>query len=332
MKSRKLLSFIIAVVLVCGLAACGAPAGNITSDNTGNSGNIQNAADGPAKNIADPKPYPTDEKISLTTDEWPVVDGATAFLPFYTRMASEVLGKSSEEAAGYVLCSTTDYAYPKLCDRKVDMIFCFGPSDEQREYAKRKNAVFEYAPILNEAFVFFVNKDNPVSNVTVQQLHDIYAGKITNWKELGGNDEPITAYQRSEGSGSQTGLYKYVIPQNEVMEAPSGYRIETMMGIIDVVANYETTPGGIGYSYLYFVKNQHYDENIKLLNVEGISPTNEAIASGSYPMINTAYAVYLDSQPEDSPVRKLAHWCTTDAAKRIASELGYVPYKGSEGK
>jgi len=265
------------------------------------------------------------EALHLTEDEWPVVDGATAFLPFYTKMASEILGKTEEEASQYVLCSTTDYAYPKLAAKEADIIFCLGPSEEQEKQASERGVKYEYTPILNEAFVFFVNKDNPVDNVTIGQLHDIYAGKLTNWKELGGKDEPIIAYQRSEGSGSQTGLYKFVIPQSEVMEPKLEARVSTMAGIIDVVANYDNSQGGIGYSYLYFVKNQHFDDNIKLLKVEGIAPSNDAVASGKYSMINTAYAVFRDSEAKDSAVRKIAAWCAGPRAKKLAEELGYVP-------
>ena len=303
-----------------GLAACGAkgkdaPAGNNTA---------------PANNSGSLPKVPDDLKIK--EEDWPIVDGATAFLPFYTRAAAELLGKTEEEASELILCSTTDYAYPNLVDGKADIIFCLGPSDEQVKYAKGKNVEFEYAPILNEAFVFFVNKDNPVDSVTVQQLHDIYAGKITNWKELGGKDEPIIAYQRSEGSGSQTGLYKFVIPKDEAMDPPIDKRIMTMAGIIDVVSNYDNAQGGIGYSYLYFVKNQHFDENIKLLKVEGVAPSNEAISSGKYPMINTAYAVFRASEPEGSTVRQIAAWCAGGKARKFAQELSYVAYEAPKGK
>ena len=109
-------------------------------------------------------------------------------------------------------------------------------------------------------------------------------------------------------------------------------RIMSMAGIIDVVSNYDNAKGGIGYSYLYFVKNQHYDENIKLLKVEGIEPSAAAISSGKYPMINTACAVFRSSEAKDSAVRKIASWCTGSKASKIAEELGYVVYEAPKGK
>ena len=328
-RSLKGCALLLAVALLLGLAACGSGANDAVNNASGNTAN--DAANNTANN-ADNASGKAEEDLKVAEEDWPVVDGATAFLPFYTRVASILLGKTEEEASQYILCSTTDYAYPDLADKKADIIFCLGPSDDQVKYAENKGVSFEYAPVLNEAFVFFVNKNNPVSSITVQQLHDIYAGRIKNWKELGGNDEEIIPYQRSEGSGSQTGLYKFVISKDEVMDPPLEGRVATMAGIVDVVANYDNAQGGIGYSYLYFVKNQHYDENIKLLSVEGIAPSNEAISSGAYPMINTAYAVFRSSEPEDSIVRKIAAWCTGSKAKKEAAELGYVPYEAPSGK
>lgn len=268
-----------------------------------------------------------EDKISLafTPNRWPIVDGATAFLPFYQEMAARMLGVSTEEAADYIMCSTTDYAYPYLWEKKVDLVFCLRPSEEQVKRAAQNGVVFEEVPFANEGFVFFVNKDNPVDSITVQQLHDIYAGKITNWKELGGNDEEIIAYQRTEGSGSQTGLYLHVIDPDEVEEPPTEKRIGSMAWIVDAVANYQNASGAIGYSYRYFVTNMHYDEQIKMLKVNGVYPDYESIADGSYPMISDVCAVYREDEPADSAVRKIARWCASSQGAVLAKELGYVP-------
>ena len=269
------------------------------------------------------------EKASLqiSEEDWPIIDGATAFLPYYENMAALMLDKPLEEARQYIYCSTTDYAYPRLADKEVDLVFCLRPSADQIDYAKGKNVEFECVPFANEAFVFFTDKDNPVDSVTVEQLHDIYAGKITNWKELGGKDQEIIAYQRTEGSGSQTGLYLHVIPQNEVMEPPTEKRIATMGEIVDVVANYDNAPGGLGYSYLYFVTNQHYDDAIKLLKVNGVEPTNSNVASGKYPLISEVCAVYRNYEPEGSLVRQIAQWCVSEEGQWLAADQGYVGIK-----
>lgn len=267
---------------------------------------------------------PTNE-LHLTKEEWPVVDGATAFLPFYTAMTMEILNVSKEEAGSLILCSTTDYAYPYLINKQVDMIFAYGPSEDQIQLAKSENVELEGLPILNDGFVFFVNKSNPVDSLTIEQLHDIYAGKITNWKEVGGNDEEIIPYQRTEGSGSQTGLYKYVISPEETMDpVGASLTVASMVGIVEKVSNYDNAENALGYSYYYFVTEQNYEEQIKVLKINGIEASKQTIADGSYPMINTAYVIYRKDEAENSVVRKIAKYCQSEKAIEILNANKYI--------
>ncbi len=319
---RRLLLILLAICLFAGASACNF----IKRPPTG--GDVTAPVPGPAAPDTGEGPAATAcEEIALrfSEDEWPRVDGATAFLPFYQEMAARMLGISSEEAGKKVLCSTTDWAYPYLHQGKVDIVFCLRPSADQVLEAANAGVRFEEVPFANEGFVFFVNKNNPVDSLSVQQLHDIYAGKITNWKEVGGLDEPIIAYQRTEGSGSQTGLYLHVISPDEIMEPPTERRIGTMGAIVDAVAGYKDAEGALGYSYRYFVTNLHYDEKIKMLKVEGVYPDYESVADGSYPLISDVCAVYRSDEPAGSAARRIAAWCASSQGAALAKELGYVP-------
>lgn len=269
---------------------------------------------------------PSDEaaSLTLTKEELPVIDGALALAPYYEAMTAKLLGIDVEEARTLVLCSNTPAAYQNLTDKKVDMIFCAMPSDEQVETAKQAGVTFEYHTILNGGFVFFVNKDNPVKSLTKKQLQDIYRGKIKNWKELGGDDVEIIPYQRNEGSGSQTGLYRFLLPKSAVMKAPTELAIGDMGDIVDAVAHYDNAKGAIGYSYYYYVSSMHYTDQIKLLGVDGVIPSDETISDGSYPMINQSQIVIRDDTPEDSVVRKIIAWCQSEEGAKLAEENGYV--------
>ena len=263
--------------------------------------------------------------LAFTTETLPKIDGATALAPYYELMASKLLSVDIEEARQWVLCNKTDGAYENLINGRVDMIFCSMPSEEQQEMADNAGVKFEMTPFLNGGFVFFVNKDNPVESLTVQQLHDIYAGKITNWSEVGGDDVDIIAYQRPNNSGSQTGMYNYIIPEDEIMEAPTEMKIADMGGIIDAVASYENSEGAIGYSYYYYVTSMHYTDQIKLVQIDGIEPSDETIADGTYPLINPSYAIINADTPEDSPVRDILRWLVSAEGQETAREAGYVP-------
>lgn len=266
----------------------------------------------------------TESSLKISLDEWPVIDGATALAPYYEAMAAELLDMPLEEARQHVLCSTTDGAYTNLINGTADMIFCSLPSEDQTAQAEAAGVEFECTPFLNGGFVFFVNKENPVDSLTVDQLYDIYSGKITNWKDVGGNDEEITAYQRSEGSGSQTGIYRFIISKDEIMPAPTEKKIGDMAGIIDAVADYENGAGAIGYSYYYYVANMHYTDQIKLIGIEGVVPSDETIADGSYPLINQSQVIIRADEPEDSILREIIAWITGEEGQRLGEENGYV--------
>ncbi len=262
--------------------------------------------------------------LTLTREELPVIDGALALAPYYEAMTARLLNVDIEEARTLVLCSNTPSAYQNLTDGKVDMIFCAMPSEEQVSTAREAGVTFEYHPILNGGFVFFVNKDNPVKSLTKKQLQDIYRGKIKNWKELGGDDVEIIPYQRNEGSGSQTGLYRFLLPKEKVMPAPTELAIGDMGEIVDAVANYDNAQGAIGYSYYYYVSSMHYTDQIKLLGVDGIIPSDETISDRSYPMINQSQIVIRTDTPQDSVVRKIIAWCQSEEGAKLAEENGYV--------
>ncbi len=112
-----------------------------------------------------------------------------------------------------------------------------------------------------------------------------------------------------------------------MVDPPTEKRIGDMGGIVDAVASYENASGALGYSYLYFVTKQHYDESIKLLKIEGVAPTTDNVASRSYPLISDACAVFRSDEPEDSLCRSIAAWCTSDEGQALAYELGYVGVK-----
>ena len=263
---------------------------------------------------------------TLTVDTLPVVDGALALEPFYDAVFAELLGISVDDAKLFLPCNNTPGAYKNLTEGRSDMIFCALPSEDQIETAKQAGVEFEYHTILSGGFVFFVNKDNPVDSVTQQQLKDIVSGKIKNWKEVGGDDEPIVLFQRNEGSGSQTGLYRYVLPKEQVMEPILELRVDDMAGAIDRVVDYDNGKGAISFSYYYYVANMHTSDQIKLLGIDGVVPSDETISKGQYPFLNFSQIVTRKDLPQDSIVRDIIAWVQGENGARIARENGYVPY------
>ena len=191
----------------------------------------------------------------------------------------------------------------------------------QIAYAEQLGTVFDYTQIGYEAFVFFVHKDNPIDSLTSQQIKDIYSGKITNWKEVGGEDKPIEAFQRDEGSGSQSMMLRFM--GDTTMIDPEIKEIKGMGAIIEEVADYRNLSGSIGFSFRFYIEGMIKNPDIKMIAVDGVAPTVENIKSGAYPIIAPVYAVTYEGN--DNPnVQRLLDWILSDEGQYIIEKTGYV--------
>ena len=133
---------------------------------------------------------------------WETVNGSTATIPL-ARAVAEFFGQGESAP----IHETTPSAYFYLCNnsyKTTDLIFVTMPAEEDFAIAQEAGAELEVIPVVREGLVFLNNTANPVDNLTVEQLRQIYTGTITNWAEVGGLDERVTAYQRDVRSGSQT--------------------------------------------------------------------------------------------------------------------------------
>ena len=173
--------------------------------------------------------------------------------------------------------------------------------------------------------MFFVHKDNPVENLTQEQVKKIYSGEITNWKEVGGNDEDIVAFQRNEGSGSQSRLKRFMA-DTPIMEAPTEQVNDFMVGIIDKVSDYKNKTNSIGFSFRYYMEGIIKNPNVKILKIDGIEPNIENIREEKYPITGPLYAVtYKDNNNEN--VQKLLDWILSKEGQEIIEKTGYAGIK-----
>ena len=159
----------------------------------------------------------------LTVEDFPALDGSTACIPLMAQMLADTTGMDLEEAQSSISVSTTAYAWESfgLYNTDTKMLVVYEAPDSVKEELEAANVQLEQKPIGVDALVFIVNEDNPVTDLTQQQLRDIYAGKITNWKDVGGQDLDIVAFQRRSDSGSQTLFQKLLIQGGELMDPPT---------------------------------------------------------------------------------------------------------------
>lgn len=255
----------------------------------------------------------------------PRIDASLATQPLTDAFVKDFTGQTTEEMG--VEYSNTHPGYVALINGEKDLIVVTEPSEEEQALAKEKGVELEVTKVVNEGFVFFVNKKNPVNGVTFKQIQDIYAGDITNWKDLGGEDKEIIAYQRPVNSGSQTGLLSLVMKGRPVKKpTPTETVTLTMAGIIEYVANYDNSDAALGYSYYYYANEMYYNENLKYLAIDGVAPTYDTIQDESYP-IKTAYYIVTRKDDPNENVAKLKEAMLSSRGQEVAKQAGYVPVK-----
>ena len=172
---------------------------------------------------------------------------------------------------------------------------------DERVRMQQAGRPVEELTVAFDALAVIVHPSNPVSRLTREQLEGIFRGKITNWKELGGEDRPITALQRNEGAGSQTLMEKLVMQGTPMMEAPTEYIVTTMGQLMEAVKSFDGSPGAIGYSVYYYAEEMKTAQGRKRLKLEGVEPNPETIRSETYPLVYPKYVVIPAGEPKSAP-------------------------------
>lgn len=252
----------------------------------------------------------------------PIVDGAAAVFPVYSAFVNATYPNTVRLNDGIFEYNNTVGGYKLLGEKQTDIFFGAYPSEQQIEAAKEKGTEFEYTKIGTEAFVFFVHKDNPINSLTTEQIQGIYSGEITNWKQIGGKDEEIVAFQRNEGSGSQSMLIRFMNGK-KIMKAPTEQVDDLMSGIIERVSDYRNKTNSIGFSFRYYLEGIIKNPNVKMLSIDGISPTVENIKNEKYPITTSLYAVTYKDNPNQN-VKKLLDWILSNEGQEIIEKTGYV--------
>ena len=255
--------------------------------------------------------------------ELPVLDGAAALVPVYASVIDSVYPEGCVTYEGGVFSDDNYYGenfapdskmqykntvrgYKAIVDGETDILFCAAPSAEQIAYAEEQGVELVYVPVGLEAFVFFVNADNPVESLTVDEIRSIYAGDIQNWSEVGGANRVINPVTRLEGSGSQS-----------MMDAFMG---DTPIGGKSPFAMFG---GAIGFSFRYYLDDMVDNSGVKMLSVNGVYPSRDNIRARTYPIIAQFYAIYrADNENENIP--RLIDWILSEEGQALVEACGYT--------
>ncbi|MDR2770970.1 MAG: substrate-binding domain-containing protein [Clostridiales Family XIII bacterium] len=256
--AKRLALFAVLLCLLASLIGCGAK--EEPKEDAGESTSAADFADD-AESPAAEAPVAGDSApgLRLAPEEFPHVDGSTLTIPFSEAMAATVMGLPLEEARLYVLHSKAQDAYANLITGRADIIFALPPTEAELAYAKEQEVQLRLTPILHSTLTFFVNAKNPVDSVRLDDIVGIYSDKIKNWKDLGGGDAGIRAYQRPENSGSQRGMLAFVMKETPIAPVPAEMIYAGPEDIINAVASFQNAEFAIGYSYYYHAMDAQSD-------------------------------------------------------------------------
>ena len=168
-----------------------------------------------------------------------------------------------------------------------------------------------------DAIALITNVNNPVKDLTKDQIKDIYTGKITNWKELGGNDAPIVVVSREDGSGTR-GAFEEIVGF-ESAELTKDATIGDGSG--NIKSTVEGNENAIGY-----VSGSYVDDNVNLLTVDGQEMTEENIKSGNYPVARPFILVHKEDKISENG-KKLLDFILSEEGQAVVKEEGLISVK-----
>ena len=283
-STRKSILLIVSVLLVAALtAAC-------TATST------------PSAPVSEPTAENATVSVSGSTTVQPLAEKlAEAFMTENTGIRIDVQGGGSSVGVKAAGQGTSDIG---MASREIK-------ESELAEFPKLNVVV-----IARDGIAIVANADVTVSDLTVEQVRDIFSGKITNWKDLGGEDQNIIVVSREEGSGTRGAFEEMVMGKDALITAsailqPSNGSIRTTVS---------TTPYSIGYMSFGYL-----DDTIKAISIGGIAPTEPNAADGSYPIVRPLNML-TNGEPTGA-VKAFLDFILSDAGQKLVVEDGYIPVK-----
>lgn len=258
-------------------------------------------------------------------EQFPKLDGSTATLPISMAIYRLSTGASAKEAEGFISHGKTTNAYLDLIEnRGPRLVIAYAPGKQVEESLSEHGNNLIIKPIGRDALVFMKNEGNPVDSLSQAQVTSIYSGKLTNWKELGGKQAQIRAFQRPQDSGSQNLMEQLAMKGIPMAEAPAEYVPSEMGELLERVSAYDNTAEALGYSVYFYAKNMYQKPRLRFMAIDGVEPSSKTIRDGSYPYVSDFYAAVRKDELKDSYAYQLFEWLTSDDGQALINGLGYV--------
>ncbi|NKF50696.1 phosphate ABC transporter substrate-binding protein [Shewanella sp. WXL01] len=239
------------------------------------------------------------------------IAGGTAHIPVMKQAAKSIM-KSNHQVRVTIAGGGSGVGAKQVAKGLVDI----GNTGRPLKPGEAKHGLVSF-PFAIDGVAIIVNPHNPVQGLTQKQVSDIYAGIITNWQQVGGENRDINLFTRDEASGTRSVFVKKLLHKSPVINSanvvPSNGAMKTAIA---------RDPGAIGYSSVGYI-----DNTVKAPMLDKVKPTNEACASGEYPVVRKLY-MNTKGEPQGLTRKFIDYIYSADGAKFI-QESGYIPVSKS---
>ena len=241
--------------------------------------------------------------------------GSTTVLPIAQKTAEVFMNKNPDVNIS-VRGGGSSVGVAAIIDGTVDIGNSSRPiQTKELALGRSKGRILKEIPIARDGIAVIVHKDNPVENLSLEQLRDIFTGKIANWKELGGKNMPIVVVSRDTSSGTFETFKEKVLKNAKVKD--QAIMTAANQAVLTTVMD---TPGAIGYVGIGFVS-----DDIKVLSINGIKASKDSVIKGTYPVSRKLY-MYVNGEPQGL-VKRYIDFVLSEEGQSIVEEIGYVRVK-----
>ena len=298
MKMKRILSILLGVALVLSLAACSqTTAPETTAAPTTAATTAPAATDAPETSVA-----PTVLSGTVSTD------GSTSMEKVIGALSEAFMEANSKVTVTYNPTGSGT-GIQAVQEGRCDIGLSSRALKDEEKASGLQETVLAY-----DGIAMIVNPANPVEDLTLEQIADIYTGKITNWSELGGSDSEIVLIGREAGSGTRSGFEEIV----EVKDLCQ-YRQE-LSSTGDVIATVAQNPGAIGYASLASVK-----DTVKAVKVGGVTPSEETVKDGTYAIQRPFVLVTKEGVTLSETAQAFFNYAVSKDANAVVIAAGVVP-------
>ena len=190
--------------------------------------------------------------------------------------------------------------------------------DEKSKAAASRGGTLMETAIALDSLAVFVNQQNPLRELTIAQVSDIYTGKTKNWKDVGGPNAPIVIYGRESSSGTYEYFREHVLKKADFTPAT-----QTLQGTAAIINAISKDPNGIGYGGIAYAKDVRALGMKTDATAAAVAPSAATVADGTYPLSRKLFLYYSSAAPQR--VSEFVNWALTPEAQALVSDVGYFP-------